>query len=57
MIKKYSILASKVKSITIKTNDKKTHQLLANLNESTIPYQNENLAKFASKYKRKNFIK
>ena len=51
-VKKYSILTSKLKSITIKTNDKKTHQLFANLEESTIPYHKENLAKFASKYEK-----
>ena len=50
--KKYSILTSKLKSITIKTNDKKTHQLFANLDESTIPYHKENFAKFASKYEK-----
>ena len=37
---------------TIKTNDKKTHQLFANLEESTIPYHKENFAKFASKYEK-----
>lgn len=51
-VKKYSILTSKFKSITIKTNDKKTHQLFANLDESTIPYHKENFAKFASKYEK-----
>ncbi len=51
-VKKYSILTSKLKSITIKTNDKKTHQLFANLEESTIPYHKENFAKFASKYEK-----
>lgn len=51
-VKKFSIFNSKVKSITIKTNDKKTHQLLANLNESLIPYHNENFAKFADKYEK-----
>ena len=44
---------NKVKSITIKTNDKKTHHLLANLNELAIPYHNENLVKFVEKYENK----
>lgn len=44
---------NKVKSITIKTNDKKTHHLLANSNELAIPYHNENLAKFVEKYENK----
>lgn len=43
---------SKAKRIIIKTNDKKTHQLLANINESLIPYHNENFAKFASRYEK-----
>lgn len=51
-VKKYSVFNSKVKSVIIKTTDKKTHQLLANLNESLIPYHNENFAKFASKYEK-----
>lgn len=49
-VKNYNIFNSKVKSITIKTNDKKTHNLLANLNEELIPYHNENFAKFIEKY-------
>lgn len=51
-VKKYNIFSSKVKGVTIRTNDKKTHHLFANLNESTIPYQSENLDKFASKYEK-----
>lgn len=49
-IKKYSIFSSKVKSLSIKTNDKKTHQLFVNIDETLIPYHSENFAKFASKY-------
>lgn len=51
-VKKDSIFNSKVKSIVIKTDDKKTHQLLANLDENLIPYHNENFAKFANKYEK-----
>ncbi len=50
-VKKHSPLSSKVKSIVIKTVDRK-HCLVANVNEPLIPYHNENLAKFASQYEK-----
>lgn len=52
-VKRFSIFNSKVKSLTIKTNDNKNHELLVNINESLIPYHNENFATFANKYEKK----
>lgn len=45
-IKNYALLNSKVKSITIDTNDGRSYKLFARLNEKGIPYQNDNLLKF-----------
>ena len=52
-VKKFSIFKSNVKSITIKTSDKKVHQLMANLDEPEIEYHNENLAKFIDMHEKK----
>ena len=45
-IKNYALLNSKVKSITIDTNDGRSYKLFARLNEKDIPYQNDNLQRF-----------
>lgn len=46
VIKNYAILNSKVKRITIDTNDGKSYKLFAKLNEKTIPYQTINFTRF-----------
>lgn len=49
-IKKWALLNSKTKRIVIKLTDGKVHQLYANLDETLLPYQNENFSKFISIY-------
>ena len=49
-VKNYSIFNTKTKSITIKTNDGKTHHLSVRLDQNVPPYQNDNLTKFIAKY-------
>lgn len=49
-VKKMSPFDSKRKSIVIKTKDKKTHYLYAKIEDDTLPYHNENFAKFIEKY-------
>lgn len=49
-IKKYALLNSAKKRITIKTSDKKTYDLYANVNEPLLPYHNEGFEKFMNQY-------
>ena len=49
-IKKYALLNSSKKRITIKTSDKKTYYLYANVNEPLLPYHNEGFEKFMNQY-------
>lgn len=49
-IKKYALLNSSKKRITIKTSDKKTYDLYANVNEPLLPYHNEGFEKFMNQY-------
>lgn len=49
-IKKYALLNSSTKRITIKLNDKKTHCLFAKLNEDALPYHADGLAAFMEKF-------
>ncbi len=51
VIKNYAILNSKVKRITIDTNDGKSYKLFAKLNEKTIPYQTINFTRFIESQK------
>ena len=48
-IKNYALLNSKVKRISIDTEDK-SYKLFAKLNEKNITYQTENFTKFIEKY-------
>jgi len=50
-IKNYAIFNSKIKRITIDTNDGKSYKLFAKLNEKTIPYQNLNFTRFIESQK------
>lgn len=49
VVVKKGLFNSKVKSITIQTSDRK-HRLLAKVDEPLIPYHNENLMQFESRY-------
>lgn len=49
-VKNWAIFNSKTKRIVIKLNNKKVHQLYANINEKLIPYQSEYFSKFIEKY-------
>ena len=49
-IKNFALLNNKTKKIIIKTKNKKTHYLYANLNEQMIPYHNVSFEKFINKY-------
>ena len=49
-IKKFALLNSKTKRITINTLDGKSHKLYANVDEKDFPYQKENFTKFMEKY-------
>ena len=48
-VKNFALLNSKVKRISIDTNDK-SYKLFAKLNEKDIPYQTDNFTKFIEKY-------
>ena len=48
-VKNFALLNSKVKRISIDTNDK-SYKLFAKLNEKTIPYQTDAFTKFIEKY-------
>ena len=50
-IKNYAIFNSKIKRITIDTNDGKSYKLFAKLNEKTIPYQTINFTRFIESQK------
>lgn len=49
-VKKYALFDSKRKSIVVKTKDKKIHYLYTKIEDNTLPYHNENFAKFLEKY-------
>ena len=49
-VKKFALLNNKKKSIIITTNDNKKFILCADVNESRLPYHNDNFAKFIEKY-------
>lgn len=50
-VKRFSLLdRNKLKSIIIKTKDKKTHYLCSKIKDDTLPYHNSNFAKFLEKY-------
>lgn len=49
-VKKFALFDNKRKSIVIKTKDKKTHYLYAKIEDNTLPYHNNNFAKFLEKY-------
>ncbi len=49
-IKKYALLNSSKKRISIKTNDKKDYKLYANINEPLLTYHNEGFEKFINQY-------
>lgn len=49
-IKNWSFLNSKTKRVVIRLNNRKIHQLYANINEKLLPYHNENFSKFVEKY-------
>ena len=52
-VKKFALLDKKRKELIIKTNDKKTHYLYGQVEDSLIPYHNENMAKLIEKYEKK----
>lgn len=49
-IKKFALLNSKVKRVTIDTIDGKSHKLYARLDEKEFPYHKDGFAKFIEKY-------
>ena len=49
-VKKFALLNKKLKSVVIKTIDRKKYYLYAKINDDTLPYQNENFSKFIEKY-------
>jgi len=49
-VKKFALLDKKRKLLIIKTNDKKTHYLFGAIEDSSIPYHNENFSKLIEKY-------
>ena len=49
-IKKYALLNSSKKKITIKSNNNKTYDLYANVNEPLLPYHNESFDKFLKEF-------
>ncbi|MFQ9516531.1 MAG: hypothetical protein ACLRZ9_12010 [Eubacterium sp.] len=49
-VKNWAIFNSKTKRIVIQLNNKKVHQLYANVIEKLLPYQNENFSNFIEKY-------
>lgn len=52
-LKKFALLDKKRKELIIKTNDKKTHYLCGFIQDETLPYLNENMAKLIEKYSAK----
>ena len=52
-VKNFALLNKKRKLLIIKTNDKKTHYLFGAVEDSTLPYHNENFAKLIEKYFKK----
>lgn len=49
-IKKFALLNSKVKRVTIDTVDGKSHKLYARIDEKEFPYHKDGFAKFIDKY-------
>lgn len=49
-VKNFAILNKKVKSVIIKTNNKKQYYLFGRLNDDKLPYHNEMFAKLVEKY-------
>lgn len=49
-VKNHSIFNKKVKSIIIKTVDRKIHRLLVNIDEPLLPYHKHNFEKFMNLY-------
>lgn len=49
-VKKFALLDKKRKELIIKTNDKKTHYVYGSIDDSTLPYHNENMSKLIEKY-------
>ena len=49
-VKNFAILNKKVKSVIIKTNNKKEYYLYGRLNDDKLPYHNEMFAKLVEKY-------
>jgi len=52
-VKKFALLDKKRKELIIKTNDKKTHYLYGSVEDSLLPYHNENMSKLIEKYEKK----
>ncbi len=49
-VKKFALLNKKLKSVVIKTKDRKKYYLYAKIDDDSLPYQNENFARFIDKY-------
>lgn len=49
-IKNWFFINSKTKRVVIKLNNKKVHQLCANIDEAALPYHKEGLSRFMEKY-------
>ena len=49
-LKKFALLNKKLKSVVIKTKDRKKYYLCAKIDDDSLPYQNENFARFIDKY-------
>ncbi|MBO4601375.1 MAG: hypothetical protein J5634_04005 [Bacilli bacterium] len=49
-VKNFALLNKKRKELIIKTKDKKTHYVFGAVEDSTLPYHNENMAKLIDKY-------
>lgn len=52
VVKNFNIFNSSTKKVIIALKNNQKLHLMARLNEKLIPYQNENLSKFAEKYKK-----
>ena len=52
VVKKFNIFNSSTKKVIIALKNNQKLHLMARLNEKLIPYQNENLSKFADQYKK-----
>ena len=52
VVKNFNIFNSSTKRVIIALKNKQKLHLMSRLNEKLIPYQNENLSKFAERYKK-----